>query len=118
MQKNLGVTAYAAEFPTNRFTHWNQNIRFGRVVFEKSQKVSKTVKSRKYDFSEGHYFLCTKKLGVTAYAAELPITHSTHWNQNLRFGRIVFEKSQKVSKTVRKLTSLRVITFLREKICV
>ena len=49
-------------------------IRFGWVVFERSQKVSKK-KRKKID---GHNFLCKKKLVVTAYTVELPTTRFSH----------------------------------------
>ena len=72
-------------------------IRFGWVVFEKVSKI----KNRNLDFSEVHIFL-EKKLGVIIYAAKLTTTRSSHLNQKLRFGRVVFEKKRKVSKNTQK----------------
>ena len=36
----------------------------------KVKKNSKKVKNQKVDYSEDHNFLCSKKLGVAAYAEE------------------------------------------------
>ena len=59
--------------------------------------------------------------GVALYAEELRTTFSANCNQNLRFGRNVFEKSIEISKIGRKIENLsfaRVITFFCEKIVV
>ena len=75
-------------------------IRFGWVVFERSQKVfkKKVKKKRKFDFSEGHYF-CVKNLRVTACPRELLTTRLFDWN--LRFGSVSFWEVKKFQKTVK-----------------
>ena len=50
----------------------------------------------------GLNLLIKKKLGAVASRGKLPTTSTFNWNWILQFERVVFERSQKVSKNSQK----------------
>ena len=85
-------------------------IRFGWVVFVRSQVSKNGKKNKTLTFSRFITFRL-QNLGKTTLIVELLTDRLSHWNQYLRFARVVFEKSQKVSKTIKKSIFTRIITF-------
>ena len=53
-----------------------------------------------------------KKLGVVAFAKKVPTTHALDCNLYVKYARVVFEKSQEVSKDVQ---TIKVLAFQRPR---
>ena len=53
----MSVAANTGELFTTHYLHWTHDIRFERLVFEKSQKIHKTVENQKLYYSGGQYFV-------------------------------------------------------------
>ena len=118
-KKNLGVTASSGALHTNRSTYWNQNLRFGMVLFEKSQKVWKNGQQMENLTFRRVIILCVRKnLGVTANTgSSLQIVQSIEPKSQIR-DRTFREKSRnwKHGQQMENLTFRRVITFCVKKI--
>ena len=89
---------HAEELPYNPSFRWESKTHIWEGSFrEKSKNFKKRSKNRKFEIWGGHNFLLIEKLVAAAYAEEIRTICSIHRNHNLRFGSVVFEKSQ-VSK--------------------
>ena len=65
----------------------------------------KRSKTKNFNFSEGNTLLSKKPVWVAANAWKLPTIRNLH---NIRFGRLVFEVSQKDSQNSQKIKDLTI----------
>ena len=113
--KRIGLVANAEQIRPICYFDWTQKPSFGRLVLEESQKIFKkkgqTIKV--LTFQRGN-ILALGRFGRSCIKNEVLPTRFLNWSENLRYGRVVFEKNQKIFKTlkqIKKLTFFKTITF-------
>ena len=119
MENKLSIAYYTGRLHTTCFFDWTQNFRFERVINDKRQKVSKTLKNQNFDFSDG------QKVCVKTYGSNQQIKRTSHnliWQLKIKSQIWVgyfWEKSKSLKKNGRKIKNLtlpRVITVYAKKL--